>query len=442
MDALARLIWNPFLSFFYVELGVLFLILTGASACTKGFRNFLNTWGRGTHDTPDTVSHRKAFFASLAATIGVGDLAGTGTAIHLGGPGALFWMWVSAVCGMSFRMISTYMTVKHQPDDPRHPTFGTPMVYLGKLLESRWQWLSGGMAVLLLVKGNVVANIIQSNSIGDGMEKGLGVAHIFTALFVAASVGFVILGGMKRIVDVSAAIAPFMLAAYLLAGGFILLSDPHKTMNVTWSVFRYAFTPYAFGGGVTGYAVLQAVQFGVSRGVFSHASGIGVAPFFQGANKDHPAVGAFMAGFTPFVDTLIVCTVTGLVILSDSHWPTITGADLTMHSFYDALGLWGEILVMSCLVIFGFTTITGWAYCSEKCFLYLTNHRFEGKGIKAYRWLFVAVTFMGPFLPVPFVWSLADVMVGIMFVAHILPLTYILIRHLRPTRIDLGLAIK
>jgi AGCS family alanine or glycine:cation symporter len=430
--------WNPFLSLFYIEMGILFLVLTRAVAWRKGIRNFLSTWKRDANDEPGIISHRKAFLASLAATVGVGNLAGVGTAIHLGGPGALFWMGVSGALGMSFRMVSTYMSIKHQPPNPSDRVFATPMSYLNKHLTRPWLWLSTALAGLILIKGQIVANVIQSNSVNHAIQKDLHFSTVPVACFLAIAVGLVTIGGMKRIVSVSALFAPWMILAYVCAGGYILVSNPMGTLETIRSVMRYAFTPYAATGGITGYAVVQAMQFGVSRGVFSHASGIGVAPFLQGANRDHPTRAAFMAAFTPFVDTVIICTVTGLVVLQDNHWLEFTGGYLTTHAFYNSLGAGGYALVVGCLTVFAFTTIIGWAYCSEKCFLYL-----GGKNLRIYRWVFIAITFSGPFLPVPFVWSMADILIGLMLVVHLLPLTYILVRQIRATTRDLeGVAAK
>jgi len=433
MDKFAEWIWNPFLSLYYLEMGVIFLVMTSAIACRKGWKNFISIWKDTSDSQTTSISHRKAFLSSLAATVGVGNLAGVATAIHLGGPGALFWMWVSAVFGMSFRLVSTYLTVKHQPKDTNALTFGTPMNYLEKFCKGSWSWVPSLMAVLILIKGNMAANIIQSNSVAQAIHSELGVPLFVVAIILSGAVSLVIVGGMKRIVEVSAAIAPWMVLAYLAAGGYILLSDPLHTLKSLGSVFYYAFSPYAAMGGVAGFTIMQAMQFGVSRGVFSHASGIGVAPFLQGANRDHPARGAYMAAFTPVVDTLLICTVTGLVILSQDQWHNLTGAYLTAHTFYLSIGGIGTYLVSFCLIVFAFTTIIGWAYYSEKCFLYL-----GGKNIHAYRWFFVAVTFSGPFLTVQFVWSMGDILIASLLLVHLLPLTYILCSQISVISKDLG----
>jgi len=225
---------------------------------------------------------------------------------------------------------------------------------------------------------------------------------------------------MQKIVKYLSAIAPWMIMFYVFAGIYILVSNPSNSLMAIKSVFYYAFHPLSFVGGVTGYAVLQAMQFGVSRGVFSHGGGLGGTVFLQAANEDPPAEGAFMSAMEPFVDTIIICSVTGLVILSAPYWPNTTGAFLTLASFDLGLKTFGEIVVILSLIVFAFTTITAYAYIGEKCFKYL-----EGKNTFAFRIIFLCVTFVGPFLNLAFVWSLSDVIIAMIILFHLVPLSWI-----------------
>ncbi len=432
MDYLASLLWNPVLSLLYIELGILFLFLTRGIVFRRTFTFFKKLCRKEDGDSHRLISHKKAFLASIATTVGVGNLAGVGTAIHLGGPGSLFWMWVSALLGMSFRMMSTYMAIKSNPADEKSNLFGTPMAFIEKYLKGVSPWLAPTMATILIVKGLVVANLIQANSVAQSVHNELGASTFIVAILLALAVGAVIIGGMRVIIDVSSALAPWMVLLYAAVGGLVLLMNPLDTLAALSKVFQYAFTPHAAIGGAAGYTVLQTIQFGISRGVFSHASGIGIAPFLQGANKDHPAEGAFMAAVTPVVDTLIICTITGLVVISGGMWSQYTGAYLTAYSFHNALGQVGYLLVTASLIVFAFTTIIGWFFYTEKCYVYL-----GGKNIEMYRYIFVAVTFIGPFLPIAFVWSLGDILVASLLIVNLIPLTYILIKQLRVTRKDL-----
>ncbi|MBF0282493.1 MAG: sodium:alanine symporter family protein [Zetaproteobacteria bacterium] len=421
--------------FIYLQLGVLFLILT-RGIVWRGIVSSIKHMLRNREDAKAAhhVSHHHAFFAALAATVGVGNLAGVGTAIHLGGPGALFWMWVSALLGMSFRMSSVYWAVKmgkHVDDNDPH-LFASPMLYMVKLLDKPWKGLATGLAILLFVNGMVMANMIQSNSVAHAMTGEIGSANFGIALMMAGMVGLVIIGGMQSIIKFAATIAPWMILAYLATGWFILASDPINTLEVLGSVFYYAFNPYSFAGGVIGYTIMQTMQYGISRGIFSHGSGMGFAAFWQGANHDHPSRSAFLAGAVPLIDTLVVCSTTGLVILSADMWLERTGAFLTVSSFHSFLGEPSLVFITCCLVVFAFTTIISWAHFGERCFQYL-----GGKNVMNFRWLFVAVCFIGPFLPLVSLWALGDIIIGCMILIHMIPLTYIVIRHLNTMKKDL-----
>ena len=369
-----------------------------------------------------TVGHRKAFLSTVAATVGIGNIAGVGTAIHIGGPGALFWMWMSALFGMSFRMAGTYMAIKLRPDDIRSKSFATPMVYFEKYMKGRFAFIPPLVAGLILVQGLVLYNLVQANSLAQAVHNRFDVSNWLTATLLTIFVGLVILGGLKKIVNYSSIFAPFMITIYVGAGLLILLMHPLQTLNTIGQVFYYAFRPYAFAGGIVGYTVFQAMQFGVSRGVFSHMSGMGTSTFLQGANKEKPAMGAFMSALTPFVDTVIICSVTGLVILSAPLWQIKTGAHLTAESFEVGLGFAGQLIVIASLIVFAFTTIAAFAHISERCLEYL------GKvNTQYYRFAFLFVTFCGPFLDLRFVWSLSDIIIASIVIFHLIPLLYITI---------------
>ncbi|MBF0275423.1 MAG: sodium:alanine symporter family protein, partial [Nitrospinae bacterium] len=372
MDIIASWIWNPFLSIIYIEVGILFLVLTGALAWKKGFQEFLQILKSDKEVTEERhISHTKAFITSLAATVGVGNLAGVGTAIHLGGPGALFWMWISALLGMTFRMTSTYMSLKDQPESVDSPLFATPMSYLEKYAKGSWSWIPLVVAGLIISIGLVMGNLIQSNSVAYALNGEFGISKVIVAVVLAGFVALVILGGLQSIVSYSTKIAPWMMLIYVGAGLILLFSQPLQAMQALWSVFYYAFNPWSAAGGVAGYTIMQTIQFGISRGIFSHGSGIGIAPFLQSANRDHPATGAYMAALVPFFDTIVICTITALVILTGNHWLEETGAYLTVYSFESFYGKIGGLTVIFCLVIFAFTTIISWSHYAERCFGYL-----------------------------------------------------------------------
>ena len=287
IDLIAKLLWNPFLCFFYISVGALFLYFTNALAWRKSFKIFAGIFRNDKSKYNDNViSHTKAFLSTIAATTGVGNLAGVGTAIHLGGPGALFWMWVSALIGMSFRLASTYFAVKFRPKDTKSLAFATPMTYLQKACTGSWRFVTPLIAGLIFIQGIVLSNLVQANSLAHALHKQFNIPKVAIAIVLTIFVAFVILGGLKRIVDYSSAVAPWMILFYVLAGVFILISDPLRTLNALKEVFTFAFNPVSMVGGFTGYTVLQAMQFGISRGVFSHGSGLGRVLFCRELMKN------------------------------------------------------------------------------------------------------------------------------------------------------------
>ena len=434
MDALAKLIWNPLMCLIYLETGVLFLCFTKALAWKNSFKVCINIFRNDkSNNTGKFVSHSKAFLATILATVGVGNLAGVGTAIHLGGPGALFWMWITALFGMCFKMAETYFVIKHAPEDIHSLAFATPMAYLERYVKGIWRFVPVLVAGLIFIQGVVLSNLVQSNSLAHAIHTRFGTPNVILAVVVTFFVGLAVLGGLKRIVDVTSAIAPFMIIIFVVTGLIILISDPLRTLKSICQVIYYAFTPCSIAGGISGYAVLQAMQFGVSRGVFSHMSGLGTSTFLQGANEEPPATGAFMAAVVPFIDTIIICTVSGLVILSTPLWQSETGGYLALGAFELGLGSVGEYTIISCLIIFAYTTIVAFCHVSERCFYYL-----GGKNYLYYRIFFLAVTFAGPFLNLNFVWSLSDLIIAMILIFHLLPLLGITISNRKTMMADLN----
>ena len=432
-DWLASAIWNPFMCLLYVMTGLLFLYATNGIAWTKGLRVSAAIFRKDKSVSDHRVlSHRRALISSIAATVGIGNLAGVATAIHLGGPGALFWMWVSALLGMSYKLCSTYFTIKYRPADRNSFLFATPMVYLERHLKGSWSFVPVLVASMIFVQGVILSNLVQSNSLSQALHNRFDIPNYAVAVVLTACVGFIILGGLKKIAQSSAMIAPWIISLYVGTGLVILLLHPAQAITALGSVFYYAFKPHAMAGGVAGYAAFQAMQFGISRGVFSHMSGLGTSAFLQGANEDTPATGAYMSAVTPFIDTIVICSITGLVILSFPLWQAQTGAFLTLRSFGMGLGMVGEFVVVMSLIIFSFTTITAFSHISEQCYSYL-----GGKTVFYYRMTFLVVTFVGPFLNLNFVWSLSDIIIAVLLAFHLIPLLGVTLKNLRPMLKDL-----
>ena len=429
MDALINALWNPMLTFLYLEAGLLLLAITGFLAW-RHLLPFVREQLRSpssratiTHDR--TISSRRAFITALASTVGVGNLAGVSTAIHLGGPGALFWMWVSALVGMSFRMVSTWLTLHYRPADPDHASWSTPMSYLDPLCKERpgLRWLPLLIAGAILMTG-LFANAIQTNSVAHALENEMGTSNLLIAILMALLVAVVILGGLQRIVQMSVELMPWMLLLYVGAALLILLSEPAHTLKQLETVVESAFSPWSMAGGVAGYGILQAMQFGISRGVFSHGSGLGFAPFLHAANEEGARKNMLYAALVPAIDTLIICTITGLVVLSGGYWLEFNGAFLTTLSFEQFYGDLGKWIVVMALTLFAFTSIINLSYFAERCYLYL-----GGSSTRNFRYLFIVVTFMGPLIPVLTIWSMADLLIAVVLIFHLPAVLYLALRH-------------
>ena len=467
IDTLVKWIWDPALCLVYLSLGVVFVYLTRGIAWRKSpsvfldiFRDYKSTSGKrdtsfrkaihlylarravalADKKTPPPfleisrdgssipsdriISHKKAFLTVVATTVGIGNIAGVGTAIHLGGPGALFWMWVSALFGMFFRMASTYMAIKLRPADGKSLSFATPMVYLEKYATGKWKFITPLVTGLILIQGVVLYNLVQVNSVAHAVHNRFGVPNLVVAVLMTVSVGVVILGGLNKIVNYCSTLPPVAIGIYVVTGLAVLACHPVQAINALGLVFSSAFTPYSIAGGVAGYTVLQAMQFGVSRGVFSHMSGMGTGAFLQAANEETPAEGAFMSAMTPFVDTIIICSITGLVILSGPNWKYQTGAYLTAESFEAGIGFLGQLVVVASLIIFALTTILAFAHIAERCFTYL-----GGTNFFYYRIFFLVVVFLAPFLNLRFVWSLSDLIIAMIIIFHLIPLLFITLKN-------------
>ncbi len=435
MDQLTAALWNPLLTFLYLEVGLLILLLSRFIAwralidfVKTEFRNLFQPSESASTPHQRTISSRYAFITALSSTVGVGNLAGVSTAIHLGGPGALFWMWVSALVGMSFRMSSTWLTLHHQSADPDHPAWSTPMSYLDPAFKKSryWNWLPGLIAAAILLTG-LFANAIQTNSVAHALENEIGTSNILVAILFASLVAIIILGGLQRIVKMSVSLMPWMLLLYVGAGLIILLSNPAETLQQLSNVFESAFSPWSIAGGVVGYSVLQAMQFGVSRGVFSHGSGLGFAPFLHASNSEGARRNMLFAALVPAVDTLIICTITGLVVLSGGYWMEFNGAYLTSLSFENFYGDGGKWIVVVALTLFAFTSIINLSYFAERCYGYLSRG-----SVRNFRYLFIVVTFLGPLIPVITIWSLADLVIAVVLLFHLPALLYLTLKHLKP----------
>ncbi|MET3683258.1 AGCS family alanine or glycine:cation symporter [Alkalibacillus flavidus] len=360
------------------------------------------------------ISHFQSLTTALAATIGTGNIAGVATAVVAGGPGAVLWMWISALFGMATKYAEAILAVKYREKDPNGNMSGGPMYYIEKGLNMKW------LAVLFAFFGAVAAfgigNMVQSNSVSDALDTTFDVPFIVTGIVLTVLAGLVILGGIKSIGRVTAYIVPFMALFYVIGGLIILFSNLSMAGEAVALIFTDAFTGQAVAGGALG----AVIRWGVARGVFSNEAGLGSAPIAAAAARtDYPGRQALVSMTQVFIDTIVVCSITGItIVMADMYIGGEKGASLTSQSFEAFLGPTGSMIVSLGLVFFAFSTILGWSYYGEKCFGYLTKH----KGLNIYRVLFIALIFVGAVVKLDVVWAFADVMNGLMAVPNLIGL--------------------
>lgn len=365
------------------------------------------------------ISPFNALMTSLSATIGTGNIAGVATAIFIGGPGALFWMWCTALVGMATKFAEAVLAVKYREVDDNGDHIGGPMYYIKNGLGSKWAWLGTAFALFGSFAGFGIGNTVQSNSVADALSSNFGVPTWATGVVLMLLVGAVLMGGIKRIADVAGKLVPLMTLFYITAGLAVLIVNAAAIPDAIVMIVHSAFNPVAAQGGFAGAAVWAAIRFGVARGVFSNEAGLGSAPIAHAsAQTNNPVAQGLVAMLGTFIDTLIVCSITGLAIIVSGAWTSgENGAALTSLAFSTALPM-GNYVVAVALSVFAFTTILGWSVYSEKCVQYL----FGVKAVKPFRVLWILVVPLGAVSSLDFIWLLADTLNAMMAIPNLIAL--------------------
>ena len=384
---------------------------------------------QGQNQTGD-ISAFAALSTALAATIGTGNIVGVATAIQTGGPGALFWMWIVAFFGMATKYAECLLAIKFRSKDKDGYVAGGPMYYIEMGLGQNWKWLAKAFAffgVMVALLG--IGTFPQVNGITNALHDTFNLPISLTAVTLTLLVSVIILGGVKRISKIASVIVPFMAIAYVAASLLILIINANKLPETFAFIIHSAFNPQAALGGAIGFTVMQAIQSGVARGIFSNEAGLGSAPIAAAAATTKEPVRQGLISMTgTFLDTLIVCTMTGLVIVLTGVWQgDVQGAALTNLAYSQGLSSSiGAIIVTVGLIFFAFTTILGWCYYGERCFVYLVGGR--TKGIKFYRFAFILLIAVAPFLKLNTIWTIADIVNGLMAFPNLIAL--IGLRHI------------
>ena len=383
-----------------------------------------------------------ALCTALSATIGTGNIAGVATAIAAGGPGALFWMVVAAFFGMATKYSEGLLSIKYRTIDQDGHVLGGPFYYIENGMGKKWKWLAKifaffgagvglfGIGTFSQVNGiaSAIQNFFDPNKVHTMAIPGIGTYSwtvVIASLILAFCVGAVLIGGIKRIASVSQIVVPFMAVAYFVFALILIICNITKVPAAVVTVVQGAFHPRAVTGGVVG-SMFVAMQNGVARGIFSNEAGLGSAPIAAAAAQTHEPVRQGLVSMTgTFIDTIVICTLTGLSIVLTGAWQVdgLEGVQVTTYAFQNGLPfphVVSSFVLMMCLVFFAFTTILGWDYYSERCLEYLTGGNM--KKVMVFRWIYILAVFIGPYMTVSAVWTIADIFNGLMALPNMIAL--------------------
>ena len=417
-------VWGPPLLVLLVGTGVYLTIRLGllqVLRLPKAFKLiFAEDKGEG------DISSFAALATALAATVGTGNIVGVATAIKTGGPGALFWMWIAAFFGMATKYSEGLLAIKFRTLDDQGNVSGGPMYYITHGFSGKWQTIAKPLAYFFAFAGVLVAwlgigTFSQVNSITASLQNSFDWSPKIVSVILALITAAIIFGGIQSISEVSEKVVPFMAGLYILAALVVIFTNFNQLLPVLEMVFQSAFTGKAAVGGFAGATVMVAMRLGIARGVFSNESGLGSAPIAAAAAKTEEPVEQGLISMTgTFIDTIIICTLTGLAILVTGQWSsTLEGAPLTQAAFSSVFGTFGEIALTVSLVLFAFTTILGWSYYGERCCEFIFK---STKFLPLYRLVFVVMVALGGYLTLDVVWKIADIVNRLMALPNLIAL--------------------
>jgi AGCS family alanine or glycine:cation symporter len=425
-NTLSGYVWGPVAICLLVGTGIYITLRLNFLQLTK-FSHSIKIL-KGDYDDPEhegEINHFEALSAALSATIGTGNIAGVGTAIAMGGPGALFWMWITAFFGMATKYASCLLGHKYREVDDEGQVSGGPMYYLEKGLGQRWLGLLFAFFAMLASFG--IGNMAQANSVAEPVAAYFGIPKPITGLVLAVLVWLVIVGGIKRIGQVASKIVPFMSIIYVLGALGVILANIQEVPAAFGIIINSAFNPTSAVGGFAGATVAMALRFGVARGVFSNEAGLGSAPMAHAAAKTNESVReGLVAMVGPFIDTLVICTMTGLVIVTTGAWKLVDevtgqgfiGAELTAKGFNLGLPGPGGFVVAFSIIFFAFSTAIAWSYYGDRSVKYLFGDQY----VKYYHWLYVLIIPIGASMKINLVWAISDVANGLMALPNLIGL--------------------
>ncbi len=419
--ALNGYVWGGPMIVLLMGTGLLLTILTGLVQFRRLGTALSEVLGKvfSRGEGQGTVTPFQAVATALASTVGVGNIAGVATAIFIGGPGALFWLWISGLLGMCTKYSEIVVAMHYREPDSNGIMRGGAMYTLKNGLGL--PWVGGVFALLTALAAFGIGNMTQANSVAESLKESFGLSHQYTAIALVVLTAVVILGGIKRIGEFTSVLVPFMAVIYLVGGFVVLVTHAGALPGALQLVIDGALSGTAAAGGFAGSTMMMALRYGVARGLFSNEAGLGSAPMVHAtAQTDHPVRQGLYGIFEVFVDTILICTMTGLVILVTDTWTSgVTGAALSARAFATGLpGTWGHIVVTMGIVLFSYSTLIGWSYYGETGIVYLLGTR----AALPYRLLWLVVIYIGATIPLHVVWDVADTLNGLMAIPNLLAL--------------------
>ncbi|MDR0738621.1 MAG: sodium:alanine symporter family protein [Oscillospiraceae bacterium] len=424
-DKANEIIWGPITLLFILFVGLWFSIKMRFFQILKFKFWFKSTFGRilanksqKTRKDKNKISSFQAVSTALAGCVGTGNIIGVATAIYFGGPGALFWMWVAAFLGMMTSFAENTLAIKYQEKDKNNNFVGGPMLWMNKALNAKWLAYIFAFTAIFVTLG--MGNMVQANGIANVLEDSFNVGPLVTGVSLAIISGTIILGGIQRIVKFTDKIVPIMVVCYTIASFVVLIYHFDKIGPAFYKILSNAFDFRAVGGSVAGCAAINAMKFGIARGIFSNEAGLGTAPIIHAiSHTNEPEKQGMWAIFQVFVDTIVICSATGLSILvSVDLNKNIQGVHITKEAFSSVFGQFGAFIVYTTLVLFAFTTILSWSYIGVRS----TSYLFGEKSVKFYKIIACAFIIIGATAELKFLWNLCDNLNAIMMIPNLISL--------------------
>ncbi|MDD6089015.1 MAG: sodium:alanine symporter family protein [Desulfovibrionaceae bacterium] len=439
LTALNDIVWGPGMlvllvgTGLYLTIGLRFLTFREIPA---SFKKMWHGRKKGEHGE---LSPFNALMTAMAATIGTGNIAGVATAIFVGGPGALFWMWMTALVGMATKFAEVLLAVHYREKTPAGNFVGGAMYFIKNGLGPKWGWMGTAFALFGVFASFGIGNMVQCNSISDAVSSTFGIPSWITAVILFLLSCKVFLGGVPRIGKVAGRVVPIMAVVYIAVSLLIIILNITELPAVFSMVVREAFTPTAAQGGFAGASVMMAIRMGMARGVFSNEAGLGSAPIAHATTTAaSPMFQALLGMLDVFIDTIIVCSMTGFTILVTGQWTSgLTGASLTAAAFQSVLP-GGAIILTICLIPFAFSTVLGWCVYGERCVIYL----FGDRGQKIFRVIFCLIIPVGTVIKLDLAWLLSDTFNALMAIPNLIgvlllsPVVFRLVREYRERGLD------